>query len=152
MSFTCHSKSRDPTFKIRHSIIIFQFSGDCCLTVYPQFFGTSTLPVRGVATCTHGRTCVPEKIGSLRNDYGHAYGYGNKCATKQYGLMSKPMVCTCVMTSGTYTFICRTPQNNNVKLMTKFKFYRVRGTRDGDLLILCLNLNVIPTNYVPIYR
>ena len=108
--------------------------------------------IRGVATCTHGRTCVPEKIGSLRNDYGHAYGYGNKYATKQYGLMRKPMACTCVMTSGTYTFICRTPQNNNVKLMTKFKFYRVRGTRDGDLLILCLNLNVIPTNYVPIYR
>ena len=107
---------------------------------------------RGVATCTHGRTCVPEKIGSLRNDYGHAYGYGNKYATKQYGFKSKPMVCTCVMTSGTYTFICRTPQNNNVKLMTKFKFYRVRGTRDGDLLILCLNVHVIPTNYVPIYR
>ena len=33
--------------------------------------------------------------------------------------------------------------------MTKFKFYGVRGTPDGEFLILCLNLNAIPTNNVP---
>ena len=31
--------------------------------------------------------------------------------------------------------------------MTKFKFYGVRGTHDGEFLILSLNLNAIPTNY-----
>ena len=33
--------------------------------------------------------------------------------------------------------------------MTKFKFYGVRGTHDGELLILCLNLIAIHTNNVP---
>ena len=28
--------------------------------------------------------------------------------------------------------------------MTKFKFYGVRGTHDGECLILCLDLNAIP--------
>ena len=33
--------------------------------------------------------------------------------------------------------------------MTKFKLCRVCGTHDGEFSILCLNLNAIPTNYVP---
>ena len=33
--------------------------------------------------------------------------------------------------------------------MTKFKFCGVRGTHDGEFLFLCLNVNAIPTNYVP---
>ena len=32
--------------------------------------------------------------------------------------------------------------------MTKFKFYGVRGTHDGEVLILCLNLNAIHINHV----
>ena len=33
--------------------------------------------------------------------------------------------------------------------MTKFKFYGVRGTHNGEFLILCLNLNATPANNVP---
>ena len=33
--------------------------------------------------------------------------------------------------------------------MTKFKLCGVCGTHDGEFSILCLNLNAIPTNYVP---
>ena len=67
---------------------------------------------------------------------------------KTKGLMSKPIICKCVITSG--TFLCRTPQNKLKQQheMTKFKFYGVRVTHDGEYLILCLNLNVIPTNYI----
>ena len=61
--------------------------------------------------------------------------------------MSKPMICTCVITPGTFFLPYSAKQQRE---MTKFNFCGVRGTHDGEILILCLNLNVgIPTNYVP---
>ena len=54
------------------------------------------------------------------------YGYSNEYATKQWGLMSRWMVCTCVITSG--TFLCRTAQNKNVKWPNS-SFMNYVGTR-----------------------
>ena len=56
--------------------------------------------------------------------------------------MSKPMVW--------YISFPHFAKKKNKQLeMTKFKFYGVRGIHDGEFLILCLNLNAIPTSYVP---
>ena len=57
------------------------------------------------------------------------------------------MVCACVIISGTFFFLLESTKQQ--REMAKFKFYGVHGTRDGEFLILCLNLNAIRTNNVP---
>ena len=43
-------------------------------TFIPQLNDPSGYSFRGVAACTHGRTCVPEKM-SKKGDFMHAHVY-----------------------------------------------------------------------------